>query len=189
VNGEGGMPLPKVLRWFWIGSVGAFTLMVLVNYLEYLAGVPRDARFPIGHIWFGDLLEFLPMFQHAPTAGLLRSTAFSTLAYPPFGSVFYALMYSFGHPVVLYLAIFALWLGVAIESVRRRLIDHGVDRVTAILFPLTLAVVSFPIEGLIQRGNIELFVWVLAAAGMWAFLRDRDKTAAVLWGLAAATKL
>jgi hypothetical protein len=58
VNGEGGMPLPKILRWFWIGSVGAFALMVLVNYLEYLAGVPRDARFPIGHIWFGDLLEF-----------------------------------------------------------------------------------------------------------------------------------
>jgi hypothetical protein len=82
-----------------------------------------------------------------------------------------------------------LWLGVAIEGVRRRLIDHGIDRVTAILFPLTLAVVSFPIEGLIQRGNIELFVWVSVAAGMWAFLRDRDKTAAVLWGLAASTKL
>jgi uncharacterized membrane protein len=57
------------------------------------------------------------------------------------------------------------------------------------LFPLTLAVVSFPIEGLIQRGNIELFVWTFTAAGIWAFLRDHDDTAAVLWGLAAATKL
>jgi hypothetical protein len=98
-------------------------------------------------------------------------------------------MYSFGHPVALYLGILALWLGIAIGEMRQRLIDHGICRVTAMLFPLTLAAVSFPIEGLIQRGNIELFVWIFTATGIWAFLRDRDKTAAVLWGLAAATKL
>jgi hypothetical protein len=183
------MPLPKILRWFWIGSVGAFALTLLVNYLEYLAGIPSDARFPIGHIWFGDLVEYLPRFQQADAAGLLRSTAFSRVAYPPLASVLYGLMYSSRHPVTLYLGIFALWLGIAIEGVRRRLIDHGFSRMTAMLFPLTLATVSFPIEGLIQRGNLELFVWIFAAAGTLAFLRDRDKTAAVLWGLAASTKL
>jgi hypothetical protein len=26
VNGKGAMPLPKVLRWFWIASVSAFVL-------------------------------------------------------------------------------------------------------------------------------------------------------------------
>ena len=186
---KGGIPLPKILRWFWIGSLSAFALMLLVNYLEYLAGIPWDARFPLGNVLFGDLLEFVPAFQHAHTAGFFRSTAFARVAYPPLGAVLYALMYSFGHPVVFYLGIFALWLGIAIGEVRQRLIDHGISRVTAMLFPLTLAAVSFPIEGLIQRGNIELFVWILTAAGIWAFLRDRDKTAAVLWGLAAATKL
>ena len=189
VNEKGGMRLPKVLRWFWIGSMCAFALMVLVNYLEYLAGIPSDTRFPIGHIWFGDLLEFLPTFQHADTTGGGRSTAFSSVAYPPLASVIYALMYFCGHPLMLYLGIFGLWLGIAIDGVRRRLIDHGINRITAMLFPLTVAAVSFPIEGLIQRGNIELFVWIFTAAGVWAFLRDRDETAAVLWGLAAATKL
>jgi hypothetical protein len=189
VNGKGGMPLTKVLRWFWIGSVLAFGLMLLVNYLKYLAGVPLNARFPIGGPLFGDLLEFVPTFQHAHTAGFLRSTAFSGIAYPPLGAVLYALMYSFGHPVVFYLGTLALWLGIAIAEVRQRLINNGIGRVTAMLFPLTLAAVSFPIEGLIQRGNIELFVWILTAVGIWAFLRDRDKTAAALWGLAAATKL
>jgi hypothetical protein len=188
-NDNGRMPLPRILRWFWIGSVGAFALMLLVNYLEYLAGVPWDARFPIGSELFGDLLEFAPAFHQARVAGLLRSTAFSTVAYPPFGAILYALMYSFGHPVSLYLGIFALWLGIAIEGVRRQLIGYGISRVTAMLFPLTLAFVSFPVEGLIQRGNIELFVWIFTAAGIWAFLRDHDETAAVLWGLAAATKL
>jgi hypothetical protein len=38
-------------------------------------------------------------------------------------------------------------------------------------------------------GNIELYIWIFTAAGVWAFLQDRNKTAAMLWGLAAATKL
>jgi hypothetical protein len=42
---------------------------------------------------------------------------------------------------------------------------------------------------LLQRGNIELFLWVIAATGVWAFLRGHDDAAAVLWGLAAAMKL
>jgi hypothetical protein len=189
VTGKVGMPLPKILRWLWIGSVLAFALMLFVNYLECLAGIPLNSRFPIGEPLFGDLLEFLPTFQHAHTGGFFRSTAFSGIAYPPLGAVLYALMYSFGHPVVFYLGILALWLGIAIGKVRQRLIDYGIGRETAMLFPLTLAAASFPIEGLIQRGNIELFVWISTAVGIWAFLRDRDKTAAVLWGLAAATKL
>ena len=60
---------------------------------------------------------------------------------------------------------------------------------TATLFPLTVALVSFPIAGLVQRGNIELFLWIFAAAGTWAFLRGHENAAAVLWGLAAAMKL
>jgi len=57
------------------------------------------------------------------------------------------------------------------------------------LFPLTVALVSFPVAGLLQRGNIELFVWVFAGAGTWLFVRGREDGAAVLWGLAAAVKL
>jgi hypothetical protein len=185
----GARPLPKILRWFWIGSASAFGLMLLVNYLEYLAGIPWNARFPIGNELFGDLVEFVPAFQQAHVAGFFPGRAFSTVAYPPLGAILYALMYSFGHPVIFYLGIFTLWVGVAIEGVRRRLVDQGISPVVAISFPLTLAAVSFPIEGLVQRGNIELFVWIFAAAGVWAYLRDRDKTAAVLWGLAGATKL
>jgi hypothetical protein len=163
--------------------------MVLVNYLEYLAGVPWDARSPMADPLFGDLLEFVPNFQLAHTTGFFRSAAFSGIAYPPLGGASYALLYSFGQPVVVYLGIFALWLGIVIEGVRRHLLNLGIRRITAMLFPLTLIAISYPVEGLVQRGNIELFVWIFTATGVWAFLRDRDKTAATLWGLAAAMKL
>ena len=59
----------------------------------------------------------------------------------------------------------------------------------AMLFPLTLALMSFPIERLVVQGNIEIFLWIFAAAGVWEYLRDHDDVAAILWGLAAASKL
>ena len=65
----------------------------------------------------------------------------------------------------------------------------GIGGATAILFPLTVLLASFPIAGLLQRGNIELFLWIVTATGVWMFVRGRDDAAAVLWGLAAALKL
>jgi hypothetical protein len=49
--------------------------------------------------------------------------------------------------------------------------------------------ICFPTERLVVQGNIEIFLWIFAAAGAWAFLRDRDDAAGILWGLAAASKL
>jgi hypothetical protein len=42
---------------------------------------------------------------------------------------------------------------------------------------------------LVQRGNLELFVWMLVAGGVWSWWRGWDDAAAALWGLAAAVKL
>jgi hypothetical protein len=75
----------------------------------------------------------------------------------------------------------AAWLVVLIWWAGRALVRRGIGRVTAILFPLTLVVASFPIARLIHQGNIELVVWMFTAAGVWAFLRGRDDAAAVLW--------
>jgi hypothetical protein len=71
----------------------------------------------------------------------------------------------------------------------RLMVARGVNRWVAALFLVTIAAMSFPVEGLVQRANVELFVWIFVALGCWMFLRGRDDAAAVLWGLAAATKL
>jgi hypothetical protein len=73
--------------------------------------------------------------------------------------------------------------------VGRALVESGINRRIAAIFTLTLALVSFPIERLVIQGNIEIFLWIFAAAGTWAFLRDHDDVAAIFWGLAAASKL
>lgn len=188
-NNSGEMPLPKILRWFWIGSVSAFVLTVLVSYLEFRAGMNRYRWIPFDTPYFRDLLEDAPTFRLLHTAAFFDLENPLPVAYPPFGAVQLALLYSSGHPVMLFFVLATAALGFAVWGVRRALVENGIGRRTATLFPLTLVLVSFPIERLVIQGNIEIFLWAFAACGAWAYLRDRDDVAAVLWGLAAASKL
>ena len=181
--------LPWVLRRFWIRSVAAFVAMILLAYLESWAGDPGQRFGPLVDPLFGDLLEYRPTFRLIHTLAFYLDPTTPRVAYPPLGAVLFVPLYAGGHPVTLYLGIAAAWLGGCIAAVRHALIAWRISPTVATLFPTMLALACFPIEGLLQRGNLELFVWILAASGSFAFLRGHDRTAAILWGLAAAMKL
>jgi hypothetical protein len=181
--------LPAVLRMFWAGSLVAFGLMVLVGYVEFRMGFPPPHYNPLGGARYEDLMEFPPVYRMLHTADFYEGINTSRVTYPPLGMVLFAALYASGHPVGIYLGTAAVWLAVCVWGVRRALIAEGIGGMTATLFPLTVALVSFPIAGLLQRGNIELFVWMFAGTGTWLFVRGRDDAAAALWGLAAAVKL
>ena len=182
------MRLPKILRWFWIGSVSAFASTLLVACLEYRARMNIYRWSGFDTPYFRDLIQDIPTFRLLHTAAFFDSTNPSPVAYPPFGAVQLGLLYFSGHPVILFLVLAAVALGFAIWGVSRALVEVGIDRRTAVLFPLTLALVSFPIQRLVVQGNVEIFLWIFAAVGTWAYLREHDDVAAIFWGLAAASK-
>jgi hypothetical protein len=135
---------------------------------------------------YQDLMELVPVYQ------LLHSAAFfetARVAYPPFCAVVYAVIYGTGHPIGFYLGTAVVWITLCVWGVRRALLAQGIGVLSATLFPLTLAVTSFPFAGLIQRGNVELYLWIFAAIGTWLFFQGKPDAAAVFWGLAAAMKL
>jgi Glycosyltransferase family 87 len=187
-NEKGGMRLPKILRWFWIESVSAFALTLLVACLEYRAGMNIYRWSGFDTPYFRDLIQDIPTFRLLHSAAFFDSTNPSPVAYPPFGAVQLGLLYFSGHPVILFLVLAAAWVGLVVWGVRRALVEVGIGRRVAMLFPLTLALVSFPIQRLVVQGNIEIFLWVFAAVGAWAYLRDRNDVAAIFWGLATASK-
>ncbi|HEY5329589.1 MAG TPA: glycosyltransferase family 87 protein [Acidobacteriaceae bacterium] len=182
-------PLPQILRVFWLWSLIAFVAMIAIGYVEFRMGYPKPHYSPLGGSRYDDLTEYLPTYRLLHSAAFFGNSMTTPVAYPPFGAVMYALDYASGHAVGFYLATALLWLAAAVWGVRRALVKSGIGGLTATLFPLTLVLLSFPIAGLIQRGNIELFLWIFAACGTWAFVCDKDDAAAVLWGLAAAMKL
>lgn len=181
--------LPQFLHIFWVLALVAFGLTILVGYVEFRLGFPPPHYNPLGGSRYDDLLEYLPTFRLLHTGAFFHNPSTSPVAYPPFAAILFALTYHFSNPVAFYLTVAACALAVGFWGVYRGLIQHGMTRSVAALFPLTILVTSFPIVGLLQRGNIEMFLWIFAAAGTWAFLRGHDFVAAVLWALAASTKL
>ena len=193
----GRVRLPALLRRFWAWSAVVFGLTLAVAWVEYRLGVSRYNWDPLSDPLFGDLMEYPGTYQWLHTAAFFFNVTarpvpyplYSPVAYPPFAAMVLAGLYSVANPVLRYLEVSAVWLAMAVWGVRRGLMRVGIGGVTATLFPLTLVLISFPIVRLVHEGNVELALWILTATGVWAYLREYDDAAAVLWGLAAAMKL
>ncbi len=181
-------PWPRVLLWFWAGSAAALVMTVVVGWLEYRAGWPQTQYAPLQYFNFSDLLEYRSIFQLVHTAAFFHS-ATSAVAYPPFGAAIFGFVYAFGNPVRAYLLIALLALGGSVWGLRRTIVAYGLSPRIASPFLVTLVLASFPFWRMVPQGNIELFLWIFTATGVWLYLRGHDDAAAVVWALAAATKL
>jgi hypothetical protein len=189
--------LPELLRRFWAWSVVAFVLTLVVAWVEFHAGLPEGRWNPMAFPFFGDLMEYPGTYQWLHTSVFFFNLSarpipyplYSAVAYPPFSAVVMVGIYSAASPIMRFLELSAIWLAIALWGVRRRLMSYGIAGTTATLFPLTLALVSFPLVRLVYQGNIEMVLWIFTVLGVWLYLRGYDDAAAVLWGLAAAMKL
>jgi hypothetical protein len=196
----GRVRLSALLRSFWAWSGVVFGLTLAVAWVEYRLGVSRYNWDPLSDPLFGDLMEYPGTYRWLHTAAFFFNVTgrpvqyplYSPVAYPPFAAMVLAGLYSAASPVLRYLEVTAVWLAAALWGVRRALMRVGIGAATATLFPLTMVAISFPIVRLVHEGNVELALWVLTAAGVWAYVKDSrggDDAAAVMWGLAAAMKL
>lgn len=179
--------LPVVLRWFWAASAVLLAATLVVAWVEWHAGWLKARWDPLQFPNFIDLLEYVPTFRMVHTAAFFHNA--HVVAYPPFGGAVFGLVYATGHAVWTYLASAALVLGFAAYAAWRVLVGEGIRRGVAAGFVATVTVASFPLWRMVPQGNIELYLWACVALGVWAWMRDRDGWAAVLWGLAAAMKL
>jgi Glycosyltransferase family 87 len=194
---SGRLRLPGELRWFWMISLAGFGMMFLVGWLKYCAGETQFNWDPLSDPLFGDMAEYPGTYTLLHTADFFFNVAghpwaypmFSPVAYPPFAALIMAPMYGCGQPELAFLLVAAGWLVALVGWVSRGLTRIGMGRATAILLPLSLVLISFPIQRMMHQGNIELVLWMFTALGALAFIRGRDDAAAVLWGLAAAMKL
>ena len=194
---RGRVRLPAELRAFWVASLAAFVLTFLVGWLKYRAGQSWYNWDPLSDPLFGDFDEYHGTYTLLHTAAFFFNVAgrpwpyplYGAVAYPPFAAVVMAPLYRFPIPILLYLIAAGAWLAAVVGWAIRGLMRAGMGTATAVLLPLMLVTISFPVERLVHEGNIELVVWVFTALGVWAWWRGHDEAAAVLWGLATAMKL
>jgi glycosyl transferase family 87 len=189
--------LPAEMRVFWLGTLVVLILTLLAGWVKYREGTSPYNWNPLSDRLFFDLDEYPGTYTFLHTAAFFNNIPdkpwpypiWNPVAYPPFAAVVMAPLYAFRIPGLLYLVAAAAWLILLLTWSVRWLRRAGISSASAIGFPLTVILLSFPIARLIHQGNIELVVWMLTALGVWAFWRGSNDAAAVLLGLAAAMKL
>ncbi|HEY3988418.1 MAG TPA: glycosyltransferase family 87 protein [Acidobacteriaceae bacterium] len=182
------------------------TLVALTAFAWCLVGIrgsilhepyPRNTLFFLRQVRFSD---FLDMYERVPYMGephvLSRTDIKTILSYPwpyPYPApsfyvfVFFVRIFPF-HPLRAYLifALLSFLLATCFFSLRINRSTHKKLPQIAIWCTLLL---GYPLQFLINRGNIEGVIWLLILLGIVAFARNRMLISALLWGLAASMKI
>ena len=72
---------------------------------------------------------------------------------------------------------------------RQALESFGLPFSSATIFAGAAGLMAFPFWFMLERGNLEIVVFLALAAGVWAYVRKRGYTAAVCFALAASFKI
>jgi hypothetical protein len=150
--------------------------------------------YPYGLYLFPSITNYMDLWGYSARFRSLHSVAFfspgpNVFAYPPAVAPFYGFFFLFPHSTT----VFLLFCGCVVLLVgilfARALSRHGLTRRAAFMFTLLSAVLSYPLYFAFNRGNTEILVWLISAAGIYALLKDRPWLGALLIGIASAMKL
>jgi hypothetical protein len=139
---------------------------------------------------FRDLTNYLGKTAHLYRGATELGKGLPVFNYPaPAAFLYKVLLHTFpGHPVRPYLCFLAVCvLGFAVVTWRACRAGRGVWDACAAAIGVT-AILGYPMLFTADRGNIEGFVWALAAAGLCLVLRARYGAGAILIGVAASIK-
>lgn len=182
------------------------TLVALTALAWCIAGVrghilhepyPRNTVFFIPEVRFSDFTDLSERVFHMGEPQVLSRTDIKTIHPYPFPYpyptptfyvfVFFVRLFPF-HALRAYLifTLLGFLLATCFFSLRVRRSTHKKLPQIAIWSTLLL---GFPLQFLIDRGNIEAIIWLLIVLGIVAFTRNRMLISAIVWGLAASMKI
>ena len=103
----------------------------------------------------------------------------------------YAFFYAAGitNSLNVFLAVSLIVFLSAAALLARALIRRGLSAASSVGFASAVVALSFPFWFCFQRANIEIFIFVLVAGGLWALVTGRGYVAAAVFGLAASIKI
>jgi hypothetical protein len=158
---------------------------------------PRNTLFFISEVRFSDFTDLSERVFHMGEPHVLSRTDIKAIhpfpfpyPYPtPSFYVFVFFVRLFPHHALRAFLIFVLLsflLATCFLSLRVRRSTHS--KLPQIATWCTL-LLGFPLQFLIDRGNIEGVIWLLIVLGFVAFTRNRMLISAIVWGLAASMKI
>jgi hypothetical protein len=167
----------------------AFTIVAIQSFgLHRL--YPYDTIFFLRDVRFTDFTIFYPRFELYGQGERFFSLPGFPFTYPaPLLLCMLGVWKVAPHPLRAYLcmvAVFAIFSGVFALRALPNSQRLGLAGAAAVI---SAAIASFPLFFLLDRANLEGFVWIAASIGLACFVRRRYSSAAVFLALAASMKL
>jgi len=182
--------LPPAIWWLCVACVAVTLFAWCFSSIQYrhthqddYSLWPHDASIP-----FTDFSQYQPLFAQFHQEAFFEAD--DSFAYPAPSAVIYNILFHLGpHQRQIYCGAILFSAFLVAFLFLRALMRANVDPAHATLFSACALLTSWPALFLFERANLEFVVWLIAALGMWALLRDRPMLAAVLFGVAGSTKL
>lgn len=180
-----------VEAWWCLAVLAVLDLCALIQKLLSLRGhsvhSPADLSQTMHRGY--DLLGFADRFRTFGTPAFFDLGGQGQFNYPaPMAIVLAALFRMPGGAVrifnLLLVAFLSLVGALFVRACRRR----GIGLAPAAVFTVALLLLSFPVQLLWFMSNAELFVWIVVAAGLWAWFTNRSWLAVLCFGLAGSLK-
>jgi hypothetical protein len=157
---------------------------------------PGNTVFFMPEVRFSDFLDLSERVPHWREPHVLSRTDIKTThpypyPYPYPAPSFYVYVFFvqfFPHPLRAYLIVVLLSFLLATCFLSLRVRRATAKKLPQIAIWSTL-LFGFPLQFLIDRGNIEAVIWLLILLGVFAFARNRMLVSAILWSLAASMKI
>ncbi len=185
----------KRLLWVYLAILWSFTAgeWAFALYCEKVLrlGFPYNTPMLYFGDRFSDWYNFLPRTAHLGEAGMLTRPELGFLFPYPLPSIlpYVIIQHLSSHPVRTFLitTLVCMLGGAALFSwyIQRRFKPAFVVQ----LFIWSTVLIGYPGVFLFDRGNIEVFLWVLVAAGIFSFVQHRPYIAATCFAIAASMKI
>jgi hypothetical protein len=184
--------LPRPVQSFWMAHVflvAIWAVAILFRWFVLHKGDDLMSPFFGTHHLY-DLKCFWSRFSYFHSEAFFHHGD-EPFMYPPLMALVYKFFYHFGDIKMIpaFYSITMVLVGAMSMLVGRAMHRRGASPLVVTLFLGSVLLLSYPLWFEYQLGNMEICVFILVAAGVWAFLRGRGYTSAACFGLAAALKI
>jgi hypothetical protein len=186
--------MPSVFRTFMIvAALLTLTLLAAELYCRYAPGlnhVPYNRPTLVASDDYADFRMFPDRFKHFHHRDFFTTQSGGHFLYPATIGMLYEpfLFLPYRHlPILFMVVLLLLELGLGVYF-RQILIRRGLSVSSATLFASIATLTSYPLYFELNRANVEIFIWIIAGAGVIALVRNRPWWAATLFGIAGSFK-
>ncbi len=140
---------------------------------------------------FSDFLIYQERFVYFHSSRFFSSNSKWPFTYPaPAAALVYEMFYGLGRSALGVFVTATIVMPVIVNVIFiRTLYRHGMAAASAAAIAILTLMLSYPFWFEWQRGNIEVFVWLLLCTAIALYLKDHWQSAAFLIGVAASIKI